>query len=230
MKRGGPTKIGAILMILIMAVVLFGGFYLAGKFLLGGENQNNSGEEVNLGQQLLDKPNDKTAVRMSVRGPITAQEEHYSIALTINASARELLIFRGYEGKIMTQEKLENSKASFDDFLSALSRAGMAKESQNEENPQGICAIGQIIKFEIFENHQNENGAISEKSAKSLWTTSCPGLTGNFDGLTANVIALFLDQIPDARNRISAAKNELNIENRAKIGNPMDGLEAFEAN
>ena len=219
MKRGGPTRLGIGLMVLVVATVMIGGLVWVGKTFFGGQNTSNS-ETVSAGQKLLDKPTTQTTVRLSVRGPITAQEAHYSIALTINANSRNLVIWRGYDGTIITQENLTNSSGSFNDLLAALNRAGMMKENKNAADTanQGICAVGQVIQFEVLDG---------EKSTQKLWTTSCQELQGNFDGLTANVIDLFLDQVPDARNRIAAAKDDLDVEARTGIGNPWDGLAAF---
>ncbi len=227
MRRGGPTRLGTILLVLIMAVVLIGAGVWVSRTFFGSDSDGGTEEVVDHGQQLLDEPTETTAVRMSVRGPITAQENHYSIALTISASARNLTIWRSYDGSVMTSEDLTNSAASFNDLLSALNRAGYMKEAKAEEENQGICAVGQLINFEIFEYKTNEQGETKEEGGKRLWTTSCNGLTGSFDGLTTNVIDLFLDQIPDARNRISAAKSAIDQENRASIGSPWEGLEAF---
>jgi len=227
MKRGGPTRLGAGLIVLIMAVVIIGAAVWAGRTFFGSGSGGDKEVIVDRAQELLDEPTEATAVRMSVRGPITAQENHYSIALTISSTARNLTIWRSYDGSVMTSENLTNSTASFNDFMAALNRAGYLKETRAEEENQGICAVGQLINFEIFEYQANEQGEITEELAKKLWTTSCSGLTGNFGGLTTNVIDLFLNQIPDARNRISAAKSAIDQENRASIGSPWEGLDAF---
>ena len=227
MRRGGPTRLGAGLIVLIMAVVIIGALVWAGRTFLGNNNSGGGEAEIDYGQQLLDEPTETTAVRMSVRGPITAQENHYSIALTISSTARNLTIWRSYDGSVMTSENLTNSAASFNDLLAALNRASYMKEARAEEENQGICAVGQLINFEIFEYQTDDQGETTEKLAKKLWTTSCNGLTGSFNGLTPNVIDLFLGQIPDARNRISAAKSVIDQENRASIGSPWEGLDAF---
>jgi len=231
MKRGGPTKLGIGLMVVIVAAVMIGGLFWVGKTLFGGQNGSTATTDtVSAGQKLLDKPTANTVVRMSVRGPITAQENHYSIALTVNQTSRNLTIWRGYDGTVLTQENLTNSTGSFSDLLAALNRAGFMKSNNTADTNQGICAVGQLINFEVLENVRNLNGTVSQKSVEKLWTTSCEGLSGNFNGLASNVINLFLNQIPDAQNRIAAAKTQLDSENQASIGDPWDGLAAFKSN
>ena len=228
MKRGGPTKIGIILIVLIAAIIVVGVLVWLGKSFFGGGGDKSTTETVSAGQKLLDKPTADTAVRLSVRGPITAQEAHYSIALTISQTSRSLTIWRGYGGSVMTSENLANSSGSFSDLIAALNRAGLMKKTTKDAGDNhGICAVGQLIHFEVLQYVKDDKGQMVEKSAEKLWTTSCPDLKGNFDGLANNVIDLFLNQIPDARNRIAAAKNHLDSENRATIGSPWDGLAAF---
>ena len=230
MKRGGPTKLGIGIVVVIVALLLVGGLIWIGRSFFGGSSAKTDSDALSAGQKLLNKPTADTAVRLSVRGPITAQETHYSIAETISATSRNLTIWRAYDGTVMTNENLSNSAGAFSDLLAALNRAGFMKQNGNTDVNQGICAIGQLIQFEILQYPKNDKGEITEKSVGKLWTTSCAGLGGNFDGLAANVIDLFLNQIPDARNRIAAAKNDLDSENRAAIGNPWEGLNAFKNN
>lgn len=227
-RGGGPTRLGIIILVVIIVAAVIGGIVWVSRNFFSGENQKSAEENISAGQKLLNKPTAGTGVRMSVRGPITAQEDHYSIALTISQTSRGLTIWRGYDGTKMTEENLANSAASFTDFALALNRAKFMTKVENVENPDGgICAVGQLIQFEIFEYVKNNSGETTEKSAEKLWTTSCNDITGNFGGLAPNTINLFLDQIPDARNRISAAKNDIYAENRAEIGSPWEGLGAF---
>ncbi len=207
MRRGQPTKLGRVLLIVIVVAVFIGALVWAGRALLGGNNTAKT-DEVNAGQKLLDKPTDQMAVRMSVRGPIVATENHYSIVMTISQTNREIVTFRGYDGEVIQDEKLGNNQAAFRDFLAALNRAGFMQETLNVDEPnQGICAIEQLITFEVLEYQHDDKGAVTEKSAKKLWTTSCPDLNGNFAGLVVNVEDLFIKQIPDARAVIDHAKN-----------------------
>ena len=198
MRRGRPTRAGAVLLMIIAAIVLVGGLLWAGQALFNG-GSTSSEDTLSAGQKLLNKPTDATSVRMSVRGPIVAKENHYSIIISIAQAERTITTFRGYDGDVMDTQTIGNTKASFSDFLAALNRAGFMTEDKSigTEN-QGICAVGQLIFFEILEN---------DKSVGKLWTTSCPKLNGNFGGLVINVQDLFLNQIPNSRDIIDDAKD-----------------------
>jgi hypothetical protein len=203
MKRGGPTRLGIGLLVAIIVIALIGGLIWVGRNFLGGNNQSTP-ETVNAGQKLLDKPTATTSLRLTVRGPITAEEEHYSLAITISQTSRNLTIWRGYDGTVMKKVDLANSADSFRDLAAAMNRAGLMREIDGPgDDNAGICAIGQLIEFQVLDG---------EKVAKTLWTTSCAGLKGDFAGLATNVIDLFLDQIPASRNLIDQAKNTLSQE------------------
>jgi hypothetical protein len=202
MNRGRPTRLGIGLLVIVLAGLVIGGLvWLGGAIFSNGQDQTVESDNLNAGQRLLESPTDKTAVRLTVRGPIVAKEQHYSIALTINASRRSLLIFRGYDGEIMATTDFDNNRAAFDDLLAALNRAGMMNSTTEGTNDNaGVCAIGQLIQFEVLDD---------DKTAKKLWTTSCVGIEGNFDGLAANVVDLFLRQVPGGRGLIDQAKMTL---------------------
>jgi len=206
MRRGQPTKLGTALLIIIVIAAVVGGITWVGRSIF---NNNSKPKEVNAGQQLLDEPNDQVAVRMSVRGPVNAGENHYSIVMTISYNQRRITTYRGYDGSVIDDEKLSNTQMAMNDFLAALNRAGYMKENSTDEPNQGICATGQLIFFEIFEYVRDEQGNVTEELAKKLWTTSCDKLNGNFAGMLNNVINLFKAQIPDSQTIIENAKKEV---------------------
>lgn len=198
MRRGKPTRLGAILLMIIAAVILVAGLLWAGQSLFGGSSTNDE-EKLSPGQKLLNDPTDVTSVRMSVRGPIVAKENHYAIVLSISQTERTITTFQGYDGQVLSTQTLGNTKAAFSDLLAALNRAGFMTEVKGVGNEnQGICAVGQLIFFEILSD---------DKSIGKLWTTSCSKLNGSFGGLVINVQDLFLNQIPNSRNIINSAKN-----------------------
>jgi len=222
MRRGQPTKLGAILIIIVVIAIVISGIVWIGQMLFGG---GSGSQELNAGQKMLNEPNSQMAVRMSARGPVNASENHYSIVMTISPSSRQITTYRGYDGSVIRNERLGNTEAAFSDFLASLNRAGFMKENPTDEPTQGICATGQLIQFEVFEYVRNEQGGLVEKSVKKLWTTSCDKLTGNFAGLLTNVVDLFKAQIPGSQAIIDDAKNV--VQNSIYRDNYDTGLGAF---
>ncbi|MCL2173947.1 hypothetical protein FWH58_01450 [Candidatus Saccharibacteria bacterium] len=203
MQRGQPTKLGTALLIIVVVAVVVLGISWVGQLLFGGESNP---KEVSAGQKLLNEPNDQMAVRMSVRGPVNASENHYSIVMTISVGQRRITTYRGYDGSVIRDERLGNTVIAFHDFLAALNRAGFMKETPNDAPNQGICATGQLIFFEVFEYVTDEQGNVTENLATKLWTTTCDKLNGNFAGLFTNVVSLFKAQIPGSQAIIDDAK------------------------
>lgn len=200
MRRGRPTRAGAILLMIIAAIVLIAGLLWVGQSLFGGGSPEKE-DALGTAKKLLRDPTDATSVRMSVRGPIVAKENHYSIVISISQTERTITTFQGYDGKVIENQTLGNTKAAFSDFTAALNRAGFMTENQaGDTENQGICAVGQLIFFEVLSD---------DKSAGKLWTTSCSRLNGNFGGLATNIQDLFLNQIPNSRNIIDDAKRSV---------------------
>lgn len=193
-RGGGPTRLGMIV-IAIVAVAAIGGlvFWVGGRFFGSGKTTNNT---VSAAQKLLDSPTENTVVQMKVRGPITAKENHYDVALSISAKTRKLFITTDYGAKIETDETLPNSTASFKDLTAALSRAGFMAKANDDVSTDGICATGQLIKFSVLDG---------DKTAEELWSISCAD-GGSFAGKSGAVLSLLLQQIPDAQDKINYVK------------------------
>lgn len=197
MRRGQPTRLGSVLLIIAIVAIVLSAVLWATRTLFSNDSTDEP-VELNAGQQLLNEPTDQTAVRMSVRGPIVASEQHYSIVITISQSSRSITTYRGYEGEVIETKTLPNTAAAFSDLLSALNRASYMEENTSvTQDPAGICAVGQLIQFEML------SGA---ESVKKLWTTSCRNLEGTFNGLESNVERLLIGQIPEAQSIINRAK------------------------
>lgn len=196
MRRGRPTRLGATVLAIALIIVLLSGLFWAAQMLFQGGSSDP--ETISTGQKLMDDPTDKTSVRMSVRGPIVAKENHYSIVITISRDSRNITTYRGYNGEVIETKTIGNTDAAFKDFIAALNRAGYMKQNTSVDDAnEGICAVGQLIQFEVLDDN---------KSAQKLWTTSCGKLGGTFAGLVVNVEDLFLNQIDDSRKIIERAK------------------------
>lgn len=192
-----------IVVIAIFAIVAVGAaiFWIGGKMF----TEKPAPAKISAGQKLLSSPSAQTSIALAIRGPITAEEKHYDAKVTIDASARKLLVTTGYGAKVTANERLGNSGASFRDLLAALDRAGFMKSSATSVKTDGICAGGQLIAFSILERGKN---------VEDLWATSC-GDAGSFAGDSSTVLSLILQQIPDAQSRIDDAKNGFANENSA---------------
>lgn len=136
------------------------------------------------------------SVRMSVRGPIVANEEFNSYQITVSPNQRVINTYVGYRESIVDQKRLGNNVASYEQFVYALDKADLAvgKELEGDDNDvRGICATGRLYEFSILENGE---------PVKYLWTSTCKGSTGSLDASVAQLTELFVAQIPDAEDLI----------------------------
>lgn len=205
MKRGGPTRLGIILIVLIFAAVIIGAIIWAGQNIFG---ENTETSQLSAAQKLLSKPDDETAIVLLVRGPITAQENHYSISAKISSSSRNLTIDQGYSGKNVVNQSFANSTNAFSDMMAVLNREGFMNKQITNLTTAGICANGQVLNFQIFDG---------SRKVGDLWSDSC-GDNGTFAG-NSSVIQTILGQIPNSNDTITKAKATIGA-NDSELNNP----------
>jgi hypothetical protein len=133
------------------------------------------------------------AVRMSVRGPIVADENFHSYQIQITPNGRSLTVYAGYLNQTISNESLGNNVPAYEQFVYALDRAKFMDSdvfTGSNNDTRGVCATGYLYEFTIL----NDN-----KSIKQLWATSCSNLHGSFSANVDSVMNLFIVQIPDAQ-------------------------------
>lgn len=131
------------------------------------------------------------SVRMTVRGPIVANEEFRSYQITITPNSRSLVTYKGYTESVINQITLANNVRSYEQFVYALDKANLAKGTQFDDDQndlRGICAIGEVYSFEIIDGNM---------PVKELWTSTCSGSKGSLDASAKQLMELFQNQIPD---------------------------------
>lgn len=194
MKPRSSTRLGIVILGLIVTIVFIGGVAFLVRALFGGQE---TPAEI-LASSLLTNPTANTTVSMTVRGPITAKEYHYDLKLEISATSRRLVAYKGYnQNEEIGRLDLDNDDKSFRDLLLALQMAGYTNQiKSSDERSDGLCATGQIISFGL---------ADGETVSSELWTTSCGG-SGDFGGNAQAVIDLLMDQIPGSTDVVRQAK------------------------
>lgn len=194
MKRGG-SKFGVIAVVLIIAALLIGAIFFVGQQIFGGSNTSG---KLSAAQKLVTSPTAATEIQMNVRGPITAQENHYSVNVAISQSARSVRIIQGYSGHVVASRDLSNSTDAFRDMMSVLSEENFMSSRTTSLSTDGLCPDGQLVYFQIY------NGT---KQVGNLWTDSC-NASGTFAGESA-VIQTILKQIPDGQSLIDNAETQI---------------------
>ena len=164
-------------------------------------NDSNSTQpataQVDAGRQALLSTTAERSVQMTVRGPIVADEQFHSYQITVTPSSRTLTTYTGYLDTVVDNFTLGNNVPAYEQFVYSLDKANMAKGSEltgDKNDTRGICATGQVYEFAILQ---------SDKSVKTLWTSTCRGSKGSLDASVDQLTQLFTSQIPNATQLIN---------------------------
>lgn len=179
-----------ILTIVVIIIAIAGVVALARLLFTGAGSSSTSKDEVNVAQQSLLNTTDGRSVRMTVRGPIVADEDFRSYRITISPTARQFEAFKGYLDTATDQQTLPNNTAAYDEFVHALDKANLAAGKQFEgekNNVLGICATGKVYEFALLSSGETDS---------MFWTSTCGGSPGSLKGSAAQLSGLFLGQIP----------------------------------
>jgi len=188
MQRSGLSRVIPVILIMIVIAAAVAGLISVGQSILGGDTQQPA--EVNVGRQALTEVKNGSGIRMTVRGPIVANEEFHSYTITIRPNYRSITTYVGYNKKPLNHRELNNNKRAYEQFVYALSRLDFMNSMplRGEVNDtRGICATGMLYEFEVLQNN---------KSVQKLWTTSCGGSRGSFNSNLTRTRELIQDQIP----------------------------------
>lgn len=197
MNGSGIRRIIPILLVLIIIVAAVWGLIAVGRALFSGGSSPSPSPSVNTGQEQLTNTDASHSVRMTVRGPIVAEENAHSYSITVSNSSRVMTTFVGYVGQQVGNEQLGNNVQAYQQFVNALSRAhlmdGRPLEG-SDNNTDGICATGSLFQFDVLVNNN---------SVQQLWTTTCKGLPGSLKANLVQVSSLFQKQIPDFKTQMN---------------------------
>lgn len=188
MYRGGSRIFPAILILVVIIVAIIA-LVAVGRSLLGGSSNQPASNPDRTALLTTDADH---SVRMTVRGPLVADENFRSYQVEVSPVSRSLTTYKGYQLQQLDNKQYANSTDAYAQFVHALDLANFTKEaklSDAQNDTQGVCASGRLYTFDIME---------AQSSVKTLWTTSCQGIGGSFRGNAQQVRSLFLNQIPDS--------------------------------
>lgn len=193
MQRSGGARFLPFLITVVIIVLVVVAIISIGRMLFGGTpNDADIVEEPGTSELLTVSVNN--SVRMTMRGPIVADEEFSSYTITVSTTERELVIYDGYLDDISERKTLDNNNRAYEQFVYALDKADMmvGEEPIDEaaNDLRGICATGYIYEYAVL---------VDGEPVKSLWTSTCSGSQGTLDASTQQLNDLFFKQIPDSK-------------------------------
>lgn len=191
MYRGNSSRIVPIILVLLVIAIAVAALVSVGRAIFGGNQPQSSAQ--NVGKEALTTIADSRSVRMTVRGPIVADETFRSYRITASTSTRSLTTYSGYLSRTLSNKSLSNNTRAYEELVYALDKANMMNSAPfegNSDDTRGICATGRVYEFEVL-----KDGEVVQR----LWTSTCKGSIGSFRASTEQVSSLFLEQIPDSK-------------------------------
>lgn len=189
--RSSTRLLPTILTVAVIIIAIVGLVALARALFFSAAPASTQSDADIQRQALLDTTSG-SAVRMTVRGPIVADENFRSYTITVTPTAREMKTHAGYLGKVLAKDRLSNNTAAYDQFVHALDKANMSagKQLSEEKNDvRGICATGRVFEFATLKDG---------KVIQTLWTSTCSGSPGSLKANETQLSQLFQKQIPTA--------------------------------
>ena len=192
-RRNSFSRFVPILLVIVITIVAVAAVIAIGRALFGKNDSGQADQNVNTGQVALLSTEEGSAVRLTVRGPIVANENFRSYSVIISPSSRDMTTYEGYLDKEINQKKLDNNVKAYTELIYALDKRKMMNGTQLTEQQndlRGICASGKVYKFETLK----DNSVV-----KSLWTSDCSGSKGSAQANVNEILDMFLKQIPDGK-------------------------------
>ena len=194
MNRSGLQRLVPIVLVLIIVGLVIAALVSVGRTFFGGSGNSPSpsaSPQVNAGKQALTSTLADRSVRMTVRGPLVADENFHSYVVTISPSQRTLTTYQGYSGQAVDTVQLANTNAAYEQFVYALDKAKLMDGTLltgDANDTRGVCASGMLYQFDVLQ------GA---NTIQSLWTSTCAGSRGSLKANLTQVQRLFQTQVPD---------------------------------
>lgn len=190
MQRNRGPRLFPLFIILVVVVLLIIVIVSVGRAIFGGNNQTATTSQ-DPGQTNLLNTGLSHSVRLTVRGPLTAEETFKSYTIEASPTMRSMTVYQGYLETVETAKNYDNNQKAYEQFVFALDKANMmkGKELSDDKNDiRGICATGHVYEYSVLTNGQ---------AIKTLWTSTCSGSKGSLNASVSQLNDLFTKQIPD---------------------------------
>ncbi len=174
-------------------IALIIGLVSLGRYVFSDDKKEDSIESLPTPSKELLTLTSVRSVRVTVRGPIVADEEFTTTRITISPNSRVYEKYSGYLDKIQKSKTYANNMKAYEEFVYALDKAaftkpGKSKPGSSAEDVRGICATGKVYDYEVMDGGQ---------SVYRAWTSTCKGSPGTFGASIRQVTDLFIQQLPE---------------------------------
>jgi hypothetical protein len=172
---------------LVAMIVSLGLIILLIVLLVGGGSKKSTLFPTKL---LPAYANSNAVVRLTIDGPIVANQNHNYLQVTVGQNAVTYNLFQGYNNNVIVSKIYNNNLNSYRAFLYALYYAGFSEGNNNPKlsNSTGYCSIGDVFTFELIQNNHD---------IQKYWATNCSSTPKTFNGQLSSVVDLFKAQVPN---------------------------------
>jgi hypothetical protein len=171
-------------LIIILIVLLF----------TGGGDKGDQKQEVTKRprtiQQLAGFASSDAIVRLTIDGPINADQDHQAVRITVGQDDTTYQQIQGFEGTVVNQQTFASNQSAYSNFLYAIGHAGFLRGDNSKllANEKGYCPLGDRYVFELIEGGD---------TIQRYWTTSCGGGPSTYKGNRNLTLTLFQAQVPN---------------------------------
>lgn len=142
--------------------------------------------------KLSDHSGRESEVKLTITGPVVADENHNSIRISVTQSLRTIDVIKGYQGSVVKTKSYVNNQAAYEAFLKALDTAFYASERINSKDrvtdESSSCATGSRYALDFGDGFELKS---------HHWTSTCTESRGTFGGNISKITSLFNLQFPD---------------------------------
>lgn len=195
MYKSSSSRVFPIIIVLIVVAIAIAALVSVGRAIFGGGDAPQQ-SQTDIGRDALLSTAVERSVRMTVRGPIVADEDFRSYQIAVDSSSRRLTTYSGYLDQPIDRRQLGNNTRAYEQFVHALDKANLMRGEAftgEEDDTRGICATGRVYEFEVLQDNT---------VVKRLWTSTCKGSKGSLRASIGQVRDLFHEQIPDGENML----------------------------
>lgn len=194
MYAGNRSRIIPVILIMLVVAIAIAALVSIGRSFFSGGNGTGTQQQRDTSREALLDTSPSRAVRMTVRGPLVANEDFRSYRVTVDQNTRNMTTYSGYLDQPIDSEQRSNNQKAYEEFVYALDKsdmvAGEVPQDQAQNDTRGICATGRVYEFETLNDGQ---------TVKRLWTSTCSGSPGTLRANVSLLERLFKDQIPDSQ-------------------------------
>lgn len=197
MYRGSNPRIFPLIVTILVIALVIAALVSIGRMIFFGGNktaQTDTQESAKTTTAALRNTTlnttDNRGVRLTVRGPIIADEKFKSYQITVTPKTRTYTVYMGYLGQVLNEKDYGNNTKAYEEFVYAIDKANIGKVNDaKDEEFRGVCATrGIAFMYETLVNFDKD---------QSVWTTTCGGSKGTMGANVQQIHALFANQIPD---------------------------------